>query len=125
MDAIRLGTRLAVWRREAGLTQAALAARMGTKQPVISRVESGGCVPTLEFLERFGRATGRSEMVIRFDADSEDMRRQKRQRRLKAVMGDYVFDPWARDPSPAEARSLLADGLTRERFESAAATRDR
>jgi hypothetical protein len=32
------------------------------------------------------------------------------------VLGDYEFDPWAREPSPAEARSLEADGLGRERF---------
>jgi transcriptional regulator with XRE-family HTH domain len=120
MDAISLGARLAEWRRGAGLTQAALAARMGTKQPVISRVESGGCTPTLDFLERFARATGRTEIVLRFEPDSEEVRRRERRRRLKSVMGDYVFDPWARNPTPAEARSLLADGLTRERFERAA-----
>ena len=48
-------------RRAAGLSQAALAARMRTTQSVIARAESGrGPSHTLAFLERFATATGRS-----------------------------------------------------------------
>ncbi len=48
-------------RRAAGLSQAALAARMRTTQSVIARAESGrGPSHTLSFLERFATATGRS-----------------------------------------------------------------
>jgi predicted nucleotidyltransferase len=48
-------------RHAAGLSQAALAARMGTSQSVIARAESGrGPAHTLSFLERFATATGRS-----------------------------------------------------------------
>lgn len=48
-------------RHAAGLSQGALAARMGTTQSVIARAESGsGPAHTLSFLERFATATGRS-----------------------------------------------------------------
>ena len=47
-------------RRSAGLSQAALAARMGTTQSVIARAESDRAPsPTVAFLERFVNATGR------------------------------------------------------------------
>lgn len=47
-------------RQAAGLSQTALAARMGTAQSVIARAE-GGRAPahTISFLERFATATGR------------------------------------------------------------------
>jgi uncharacterized protein len=48
-------------RQAAGLSQAALAARMGTAQSVIARAESGrGPAHTMSFLERFATATGSS-----------------------------------------------------------------
>jgi len=42
--------------------------------------------------------------------------REKRRKRVEQALGGYVFNPWDRNPSPAEQRSLLADGLTREYF---------
>jgi hypothetical protein len=33
-------------------------------------------------------------------------------------LGNYVFNPWDRDPSPEEAETLIADGLTRESFDN-------
>lgn len=45
-------------RRSAGLTQAQLAARLGTSQPVIARLEGRGSNPTWETLRRTLRATG-------------------------------------------------------------------
>jgi transcriptional regulator with XRE-family HTH domain len=45
-------------RKAAGLSQVTLAARMGTTQPAISKVESGRAVPTLGFLQRFAKAIG-------------------------------------------------------------------
>ena len=45
-------------RKAAGLSQVALAERMGTTQPAVSKVESGRAVPTLGFLERFAKAIG-------------------------------------------------------------------
>lgn len=45
-------------RTNAGLTQAELARRMGTTQSGIARVESGGSTPTLDLLDRVGKALG-------------------------------------------------------------------
>ena len=46
-------------RREAGLTQAQLAERMGAKQSVVARLEGRNSNPTLETLERALEAMGR------------------------------------------------------------------
>lgn len=43
-------------RGTAGLTQKELAARMGTTQSAIARLEAGGTNPTAELLQRLGRA---------------------------------------------------------------------
>jgi ribosome-binding protein aMBF1 (putative translation factor) len=43
-------------RTDAGLTQTELARRMGTTQSAIARVEAGGSTPTLDLLDRVGRA---------------------------------------------------------------------
>jgi transcriptional regulator with XRE-family HTH domain len=45
-------------RKQAGLTQAQLAARAGTTQPVIARLERGDGNPTFETLERVLHAAG-------------------------------------------------------------------
>ncbi|CAN7700906.1 helix-turn-helix transcriptional regulator [Bosea sp. LjRoot9] len=45
-------------RTRAGLTQEALAQRMGTTQSVIARLESGRGKPSTRTLERYARATG-------------------------------------------------------------------
>lgn len=50
-------------RTDAGLTQAELAARMGTTQSAIARMEGGGTRPTLETLEKLAVAVG-SELVV-------------------------------------------------------------
>ncbi|OGE77861.1 MAG: transcriptional regulator [Candidatus Doudnabacteria bacterium RIFCSPHIGHO2_01_FULL_46_14] len=41
-----------------GLTQKQLAAKLGTKQPVISRLESGTYNPSIKFLHRVADALG-------------------------------------------------------------------
>jgi ribosome-binding protein aMBF1 (putative translation factor) len=41
-----------------GMTQTELARRMGTTQSAIARVEGGGSIPTLDLLDRVGRALG-------------------------------------------------------------------
>lgn len=46
-------------RTNAGLTQAALAARAGTSQPALARYEAGANLPTLPTLERLLSACGR------------------------------------------------------------------
>ena len=125
MNAERLGFEIATWRRDAGLTQAQLAERMGTKQPVISRAEAGRSLPTLPFLERFATACGRTGVVLSLNNPERELRSDERRRRVKRVLGDYVFNPWDRNPSAAEERSLLADGLTRERFQRTTASSNR
>ncbi|MWV48554.1 helix-turn-helix domain-containing protein [Rathayibacter sp. VKM Ac-2803] len=46
-------------RTSAGLTQTALAERMGTRQSVISAIENGAQVPTFGMLRRIARALDR------------------------------------------------------------------
>ena len=62
-------------RNRAGLTQKALAKKMGTTQPVVARLESGRVRPSLRTLERLARAT-RSRLRIRFEP--------RRERKLRA-----------------------------------------
>jgi ribosome-binding protein aMBF1 (putative translation factor) len=52
-------------RNRAGLSQRALARKMGTTQPVVARLESGRARPSLRTLERFAEAPG-SLMRISF-----------------------------------------------------------
>lgn len=51
-------------RLAAGLTQEELAWRMGTKQTVIARLESGRMRPTIRTLERIAEATGHRLKIV-------------------------------------------------------------
>lgn len=53
-------------RNRAGLTQAELARKMGTTQPVVARLEGGRGRPSMRTLERLAKATG-SHLLIRFE----------------------------------------------------------
>jgi ribosome-binding protein aMBF1 (putative translation factor) len=53
-------------RKRAGLTQAELAKKMGTAQPVVARLESGRARPSIRTLERLAEATG-SRLLISFE----------------------------------------------------------
>jgi transcriptional regulator with XRE-family HTH domain len=53
-------------RHRAGLTQQALARKMGTTQPAVARLESGRTRPSMRTLERLAEATG-SRLLIRFE----------------------------------------------------------
>ena len=64
-DALEPAYQIARLRIEAGLTQAQLAALIGTKQPSIARLERGQSQPTIEFLRRLGAALGK-RLVISF-----------------------------------------------------------
>ena len=118
-----LGQKISKWRLAAGLTQEQLALRLGTKQSVISRVEAGRSVPSIPFLERCAKATGQKELTLRFGENGQGVTRSERRRRVAKVLKGYVFDPWDRNPTTAEARTLIADGLTRERFQGSRASR--
>jgi len=117
MDATQIGPLIEALRREAGLTQSELARRLATTQAAISKIETGRSLPSLTVIERIARAIGRPITITLGDA-REPLTRKERQERLRRVLGDYRFDPWDRNPTPVEQESLLADGLTRERFSS-------
>lgn len=118
MDRTRIGRVVRESRRAAGMTQAELARRIGTTQPAISKIESGRTLPGIDLLERLARGTGRS-FTLTFDSQHGECVPDGVVRdRVRRVLGRDEFDPWDRDPTPAEQESLLADGLTRERFSS-------
>ncbi len=58
-----LARELIAARARAGLTQAELAARMGTTQSAIARLESGGRLPSMKTLIRYAEATGTRPVV--------------------------------------------------------------
>ena len=67
-DATREAARaLSRARREAGLSQAALAKKVGTGQAVISRIENGTMSPTLDMVSRLARGLD-MRPVIAFEA---------------------------------------------------------
>jgi transcriptional regulator with XRE-family HTH domain len=111
----RIGPVVERLRREAGLTQAELGRRIGTTQAAISKIETGRTVPGLELLDRIATTIGRS-ITLTLGAEPDRPSMEERRRRVRRALGDFEFDPWERDPTPAEQESLLRDGLTRERF---------
>ena len=65
-DEFALARAVIAARNRAGLTQAELARKMGTTQPVVARMESGRVQPSLKTLQRLAQATG-SILKIRFE----------------------------------------------------------
>jgi transcriptional regulator with XRE-family HTH domain len=112
-----LGLELARNRRRAGLTQREVGERMGTTQSSIARLESGAARPSLDFLDRFARATG---IPISIELGKPSLRNpsvRERRKRVRSVLGEFVFDPWLRNPSKLEQQALNARGMTREHFQ--------
>lgn len=79
-------------RRRAGLTQAELAARLGTSQPAVARWESGRVSPTVDTLARAVRTCGFEVVARLVPVDEYDwtlveqnLRRTPEQRFDKAV----------------------------------------
>lgn len=64
-DHLQLARKVKALREKRGLTQAELAALIGTKQPAIARLESGRAVPKFELLEKIARAL-RLRLDVRF-----------------------------------------------------------
>ena len=62
-----IATELRKARLRAGLSQAELAARMGTSQSTIARAESGQTLPSTKTLLRYAEATG-SKFKVRLSA---------------------------------------------------------
>lgn len=66
-----------VWRRQAGLSQAQLARRVGTTQSAVSRWEQGHDEPRLGTLASILRACGLSgRLVVEEDIDRTQIRQQ-------------------------------------------------
>ena len=116
MNSIVFGQELARRRREAGLTQQQVAERMGTTQEAISRIEAGRRLPNVPVVDRYAKAIGKSIALV--FGESRSASPQERRWRVERTLGKDAFNPWDRNPEPPEAESLLADGLTRERFKS-------
>jgi len=60
---MELAFALAEARRDAALTQADVARRMGISQATVARLESGRVMPSWNSIERFARAVGRRPVV--------------------------------------------------------------
>jgi ribosome-binding protein aMBF1 (putative translation factor) len=67
IDRLELARSVRELREKMGLSQEELAAKVGTQQPGIARLESGRVVPTLEMLHKIAVATGR-KLEVRFRA---------------------------------------------------------
>lgn len=66
-DAFELAELVRQERERAGMTQAELAARIGSTQPAIARLEAGGVTPNLATLRRIAAAL-RLELVVKLRA---------------------------------------------------------
>jgi transcriptional regulator with XRE-family HTH domain len=104
-------------RVRSGLTQTHLAAAMGTTQPAVARAESGYRLPSIEFIERWAKATGRPITLTLGGSRSRVPSLSERRRMVRAVLGPGRFNPWERNPAPVEAALLEKAGLDRTYFE--------
>src|SRR5579859_8142973 len=95
MSPAQLSVELRARRLKAGLTQAALAEAMGTTQPAVARVESGGVVPSLRFVDRWAIATG-YPLTITLGEVNKVLTPSQKGRLVRDILGDDAFDPWKR-----------------------------
>ncbi len=91
MIQVKIGRQIRALRKRRGWSQAELARRAGTRQPVIARLEQGRVSPSLPLLERIARALG-CELEVRFVArkgavtlDDLNAFRERLQRRWQAA----------------------------------------
>ncbi len=110
MNRIALGVEVRRRRLALGLTQAELATRVGSSRSAISRLEADVTKVDPSLLARVARVSG-EPLVLSTPKDAVPISTAERKRRVEAVLGPQPFDPWERDPSPAEAKSLLRDGI--------------
>lgn len=66
--------RLATARHEQGLSQTTIAARMGTSQSVVARLETGALDMRLSTLERYAAALGKQLVLDVGDSEKEELR---------------------------------------------------
>jgi transcriptional regulator with XRE-family HTH domain len=106
-----IGSALRQARREARLSQAALARRLGTTQSAVARAETDAAEPSLAYLRRVAAATGRS-INVRIDPP-QPISEAEAQRRWALIGKGREFDPWRREPEAAEVRQLERSGVER------------
>lgn len=90
---------------------------MATKQPAIARAEAGYRMPTIAFIDRWARATGEPINLNLGPVKPQRMSAAARQALVRSVLGPGRFNPWDRNPAPAEAELLEKAGLGREHFD--------
>ena len=100
----------------AGLTQAALASRMGTTQAAVARAESGRLSPRIEFVDRWARACGLPLRLTLGEAAKVPDPGTRRALTL-TLFGENNWNPYERDLTDVERRTLVATGDGPERFD--------
>ncbi len=122
MSPAQLAVELRARRLRAGWTQTELAQAIGSTQPAVARVEAGGVIPSLPFVDRWVAATGYPLTITLGESPKTLTPRQKGQL-VRDVLGDDVFDPWERlDEKRArgmniepERRYLMSTGRPRKK----------
>jgi transcriptional regulator with XRE-family HTH domain len=105
--ALRLGARLRHLRESCGLTQQALADRIRSTAPTVSRIESGSMMPTLTTVSVIARALG-LPMSTLFDFGQKVDTRQIASESAAVAQTDFV-DRYNAAPAKVQAaiRTLL------------------
>ncbi|MEX2458000.1 MAG: helix-turn-helix transcriptional regulator [Actinomycetota bacterium] len=116
MDALEVGRALRRRRRLALMTQAEVAAAMGTTQSAISRAETGQAMPSIRFLERYASATGRMLSIdIGPPARMRGARRTEKPSPVEAV-AEPVMVPGPEEDDPV-VLAIAQERTARERYE--------
>lgn len=81
-------------RREKGLTQADVAAKMGTKQAAVSRFENYGNTPSLEFAFKYAWALGvKLNVSVRTEATQENVHEVRKSDETHACWSQFPISP--------------------------------
>ena len=105
-----IGQSLRDARTAAGLSQTELARRLGTTQSAVARAETDAIEPSITYVRRVATATGQP-ITLRIVPPRPIDATEARRRWSQADGRD--FDPWSRQPAPAEVRHLERAGLKR------------
>lgn len=92
-------------RSRAGLTQEALARKMGTTQPVVARLEGGLARPSMRTLDRLAKATG-SRLIVTFAPIPHASAHLLTEQRLQSARG-WCWGRYAKD-QPVPGAQLRA-----------------
>ena len=95
MSPAQLGVELRARRLKAGLTQAAIARALGTTQPAVARIETGGAIPSMLFVDRWATATG-LPLTITLGRPNQALTPEQKGQLVREVVGPDAFDPWER-----------------------------